>query len=258
MKNQSRNEAKCEKMKYVSKLGWLLISGAAAAVFAGHAAAEKAPLPRAKPAQSQGTTDSPPPLEASRDFETCLKALKEKGVEFTLTAPISAKVEGCGIGSPVRLSSVLRAGDQSAGGKISLPGNPALNCVFALQLVKWVSIVAAPLILVHTGSALKAVSTGPGYQCRRRNRAKTGKLSEHATGNAIDVTGFKTIEKKLIAVSKRASGSKSEQQFLTALGMTACGYFSTVLGPGSNAAHVTHFHFDHAKRGKDWNYRLCE
>jgi len=38
----------------------------------------------------------------------------------------------------------------------------------------------------------------------------------------------------------------------------ACGYFTTVLGPGANPAHDHHFHFDFKKRGKSYNYRICE
>jgi hypothetical protein len=38
----------------------------------------------------------------------------------------------------------------------------------------------------------------------------------------------------------------------------ACGYFTTVLGPGANAAHASHFHFDLAMRGKNGDHRICE
>jgi hypothetical protein len=39
---------------------------------------------------------------------------------------------------------------------------------------------------------------------------------------------------------------------------SACGYFTTVLGPGSNEAHKNHFHFDLALHGRSDNYRICE
>ena len=180
-------------------------------------------------------------------------ALKDAGVTFSQPSPVVGEQEGCGIAFPVKLSSV-RAGKV----EVKLPGAPVLNCAFALRLSRWVAGSAAPIIAYQTGSTLKAVATGPGYQCRRRNRSKTGKLSEHAVGNAIDITGFIAGDGARFAVEKRASGTKAEKQLLTALSTTGCGYFSTVLGPGSNAAHDTHFHFDHAKRGKNWNYRLCE
>ncbi len=43
-----------------------------------------------------------------------------------------------------------------------------------------------------------------------------------------------------------------------ALRMTACGYFTTVLGPGADAAHEAHFHFDFGIHGATPNYRICE
>ena len=39
---------------------------------------------------------------------------------------------------------------------------------------------------------------------------------------------------------------------------SACGYFTTVLGPGSNEAHKNHLHFDLALHGKSDNYRICQ
>jgi len=55
----------------------------------------------------------------------------------------------------------------------------------------------------------------------------------------------------------RESASPSFQ-VLRGLRATACGYFSTVLGPGTNQAHASHFHFDMAVHGKSQNYRICE
>ncbi len=51
------------------------------------------------------------------------------------------------------------------------------------------------------------------------------------------------------------SGGQSAVQ---ALRKSACEYFTTVLGPGANAAHEKHLHFDLAKRGKTGTYRICE
>jgi hypothetical protein len=40
--------------------------------------------------------------------------------------------------------------------------------------------------------------------------------------------------------------------------MTARGYFTTVLGPGTDPAHEAHFHFDSGLHGATPNYRICE
>jgi hypothetical protein len=40
--------------------------------------------------------------------------------------------------------------------------------------------------------------------------------------------------------------------------MTACGYFTTALGPGMDLAYEAHFHFDSGLHGATANYRICE
>ena len=61
-----------------------------------------------------------------------------------------------------------------------------------------------------------------------------------------------------VAVEKFRTGTSLEKLMLRALRMTSCGYFTTVLGPGANNAHKSHFHLDYGKHGRTWNYRICE
>ncbi len=226
-----------------------------------HAVHGQTPIPREKPKSSAPATAPVEPspnaqeeaaaLEASH--QACLTKLKAAGIAFSQPAAVASEQEGCGIPFPVQISAV-----RDGNAEIKLPGTPVLTCEFALRFSAWATNAAAPIIAVTSGAALSAIATGPGYQCRRRNRSKTGKVSEHALGNAIDISEFVLSNGTRIGIAKRANGNLREKRLLTTLGLTACGYFSTVLGPGSNAAHDTHFHFDHQKRGKDWNYRLCE
>ena len=71
------------------------------------------------------------------------------------------------------------------------------------------------------------------------------KISEHAKGNALDITGFGLSDNRSIQIMSELV--KSEQLALKALRTSACGYFTTVLGPGANPAHKHHFHFDFIK-----------
>jgi hypothetical protein len=45
----------------------------------------------------------------------------------------------------------------------------------------------------RTSADLRAVRTGPGYECRNRYGAATGKLSGHAVGKTLDAVGFNTF-----------------------------------------------------------------
>jgi hypothetical protein len=51
---------------------------------------------------------------------------------------------------------------------------------------------------------------------------------------------------------------KDPDPLVGALRMTACGYFTTVLGPGADPQHETHLHLDMLMHGGSANYRICE
>ena len=72
------------------------------------------------------------------------------------------------------------------------------------------------------------------------------KLSEHAFGNALDISSFTLSSGTTVAVEP-APPAKSAI-FLGKVRSAACGPFKTVLGPGSNADHAEHLHFDLAPR----------
>ena len=54
------------------------------------------------------------------------------------------------------------------------------------------------------------------------------------------------------------ASDKIDGALMKTLRTTACGYFTTILGPGSNDAHKEHFHFDIGLHGASANYRICE
>ena len=184
--------------------------------------------------------------------EICLAALGSIATVASTEAPVTDDA-GCVVENPVSLTAV---NGQSGG--IRMPSDMLNKCSFALQLTHWLSDVVNPLAKQHLGSAIIAVRSGPGFVCRRRNNQPTGKLSEHAFGNAIDIAGFKLENGGSFNVKQADSLPPSEALFLDALRKTACGYFTTVLGPGSNPAHATHLHLDMGIHGKTNNYRICE
>jgi hypothetical protein len=106
-----------------------------------------------------------------------------------------------------------------------------------------------------TVSPLPGSITGSTYVCRRRNNSATGKMSEHAIGNAIDIMSFEFKGRDPIPVSPRAGDGTVEEAFQRAVRGGACLHFTTVLGPGSNASHADHLHLDIIRRNR--GYRLC-
>lgn len=185
-------------------------------------------------------------------FDTCLGDLAKLGVEFVKMEPFKNE-DGCGISDPVKIMSV-----PARNSDITLGAQPQLSCKFALKFSIWLSDVGAPITENLTRSPLFSVATGPGFVCRHRNNDGSRKISEHAVGNAIDINSFGFANGEKLSVAAVIGGSAEEKRTLSALRIASCGFFTTVLGPGTNEAHSSHFHLDHGKHGRTWNYRICE
>lgn len=83
-------------------------------------------------------------------------------------------------------------------------------------------------------------------------------ISEHAFGNAIDIAGITLSNQRRIEITAASDPQDPDRRLLGVLRASACGYFSTVLGPGADEAHASHFHFDLGVHGTDDTYRICE
>jgi hypothetical protein len=182
----------------------------------------------------------------------CQDELRKLGAEFSIPAT-EVTAPACHVAAPVQLRSI-----STSLGAVDLPSGPILDCSFARQFLKWVTEIAAPVVAGLSESKLEALSTGPGFECRMRTGDSSGKISEHALGNAIDIDGLVLADGKRIEIPDVSSESHPNHRVLMALRRSACGYFTTVLGPGSNAAHESHYHFDLGKHGKNGDYRICE
>ncbi len=142
---------------------------------------------------------------------------------------------GCGIENAVRVTSV---------GGITLSQSSLMNCQTAQALNGWVSNAAVPAV-GKRGGGLTSLRVVAHYACRNRNNARSGRLSEHAKGNAIDLAGFGLADGGEITVLSDWGGGK-DGKILRELHSSACGPFGTVLGPKSDRHHQDHFHFDTA------------
>ena len=221
----------------------LAASGAAPAVGA------QAPKAHSPPPSPAPTGDAEPPLVSTSamdesDHAQCVSELASKKVVFE--QPKEATREGCRLSAPVSLTLVA-----TPFGDVSLPAKPSMLCSFGLKFTDWVRDVAAPLTFAYTGQKLAEIETGPGFACTARYDKPGALPSEHAKGDAIDVVSFVLADKRRVTV-------KDPDPLVGALRMTACGYFTTVLGPGADPQHETHLHLDMLMHGGTANYRICE
>lgn len=143
----------------------------------------------------------------------------------------------CGIRNPVAVTRV-------AGVDLSRPTR--MTCETAQALDKWVRRAALPEV-GRRGGGLERLQVAAGYACRTRNSRPGARISEHAKGNAIDISAFVLADGTRITVLEGWNGPRRDSRLLRRLHGAACGPFGTVLGPESDRFHRDHFHFDVAR-----------
>lgn len=139
---------------------------------------------------------------------------------------------GCGISDAFLVRS-------AAGIRLTQPAK--LNGATARTLDRWLRTEAIPAF-GNRGGGLEAIQVAAHYACRNVNSSRKGRLSEHAKGNAIDISAFILADGTRITVLDGWNGR--DGSVLRKLHKSACGPFSTVLGPNSDRFHKDHFHFD--------------
>jgi len=165
----------------------------------------------------------------------CRRRLQALGAKYE-NLPAESRDEGCSIPYPLSLKSL--------GEDIALSPDAVMNCAMAEAAARFASEVISPTAQEILGQRLKQISHASAYVCRARNG--TRKLSEHAFGNALDIGSFTLADGTTIAVEP--DPEEAAGRFLDKVRKVACGPFKTVLGPGSDADHDLHFHFDLAPR----------
>ncbi|WP_394886412.1 extensin family protein [Mesorhizobium sp. AaZ16] len=169
------------------------------------------------------------------DETACRARLRELGVAFE-ERPAQSDPAGCALPYPLALTKLSAT--------ISLEPEALMNCAMAEAAARFATDILSPAAKAEYGEELKSIGHASAYVCRPRNGGS--KLSEHAFGNALDIARF-TLSKGTAVDVKPAPGPKAAK-FLGAIRKAACGPFKTVLGPGSDADHALHFHFDLAPR----------
>ena len=175
----------------------------------------------------------------------CRAQLRRMGVTFR-DLPAIRDSAACGIEHPVEVSTLARG--------VALKPAATLNCQTALAVAQWLQDDAAPAARARYLSGIAEVQQMSSYSCRRIRGS--GQWSEHSTGNALDIGGFKLKNGRQITVEKPGLFAMRERGFLQAVRASACDDFTTVLGPGSDADHADHFHFD--LRARKSGYRHCD
>jgi hypothetical protein len=100
----------------------------------------------------------------------------------------------CGTPAPLLLRSVGEAE------KVVFDPAPEMNCRLASGIARFVETVLQPLAKDVLKSRVVKIVGASSYACRNIYNSPNLPLSEHATGNAVDVVGFVTADGRTITV----------------------------------------------------------
>lgn len=164
------------------------------------------------------------------DYPACKIALGNSGFEFEAVAD---KTSGtCPLTDQVLLHQSHYPYSQTV----------KATCPVIAALLIWEQHVVKPAAERHLSSPVASISHYGIFSCR--NIAGSSRRSQHASANAIDISGFTLENGQSISVLNDWDDMSEQGQFLREIRDGACGIFSTVLGPDYNNAHRDHFHLD--------------
>ncbi|MEO0720403.1 MAG: extensin family protein, partial [Pseudomonadota bacterium] len=151
--------------------------------------------------------------------------------------PLTGQWSACTVRGAVMVTS-------ASGVRINPPAK--LNCAMARRVAGWLGNGVQVAAQRGRGQRIVAVRSLGSYSCRRRNGLATGRLSEHARANALDIAAF-TFSDGLTVSVESGWRRPNEGRFLREVWRSACGPFGTVLGPDSDRFHYNHLHVDAAR-----------
>lgn len=133
-------------------------------------------MPQFPPAETPPWTEA----EVAAALKACLNAVAPLGADIETRPPV--RENACGLPAPIAVKKL--------GSGVELHPPPVVNCAVTAALHEWLTKVAQPAAREIFGSPIVRLTGAGGYACRNRNGAAAGPISEHAFGNAVDLSGF--------------------------------------------------------------------
>lgn len=189
-----------------------------------------------QPAASLAVPASGPALVG----EQCLADLDARGVRYRVAA-VPVSTGPCSVENPVQVTGAGVTWNQPA----------VMTCALADRVDRFLIEAVEPLARRYLRTKIARLDHFGAYSCRSVD-GMAGRWSEHASGRAIDVSGFLMKDGERISVEHdwRLGGPRGE--FLHAVAKRACDYFNVVLTPDSDKLHYNHLHLDIGR------WRLCQ
>ncbi|WP_025034514.1 extensin-like domain-containing protein [Bradyrhizobium sp. DOA9] len=136
----------------------------------------------------------------------------------------------------------------AAVGPVAIKPTATLACPIVSELDRWLADTVQPSAMRWFGVRVAEIKQISAYSCRGMNGNSRAHISEHAFGNALDISAFVLADGRRVTVKDGWRGMPEEQGFLRDVQAGACAHFTTVLAPGSNVFHYDHIHVDLMRR----------
>jgi hypothetical protein len=172
-----------------------------------------------------------PPKEAI-DRE-CLADLDRHDIAYTQVSSPEAQNSACHVNTAVRVETIEA--------RLSRPA--LMSCALASRLDRFEREAIEPLAERDLRRRIVGITHLGAYSCRG-NTGRSGELSQHAYGRAIDISGFRFSDGTTASIQYDWHGTGPAATFLHDVARNACRYFAVVLTPDSNRDHYNHFHLD--------------
>ena len=173
----------------------------------------------------------------SPEANQCMARLGQTGAQYS-SVPDRYVGQGCAVLGTVQLASL--PSDTST---LSVTNLGPVTCEVSQAFTGWAHYGVDRAARQILGSPVRSIETMGSFSCR--NVAGTDRRSGHATGEAIDVSGFVLEDGRRITVASGwYGGTDREREFLHTIQQSACKRFATVLSPDYNSAHHDHLHVE--------------
>jgi hypothetical protein len=196
--------------------------------------------PAAAPSRRPSVYDSPPPDDEDDVADAPTQAPSRQRPPQAQPPRVPPRVQS------VPLSP--RGQYTGAVGPVEIKPAATLACPIVSALDLWVANSVQPSARRWFGQPVTEIRQISAYSCRGMNAQQGARISEHAFGNALDISSFVLADGRRITVKNGWKGSPEEQGFLRDVQGAACEQFTTVLAPGSNRFHYDHIHVDLMRR----------
>lgn len=147
----------------------------------------------------------------------------------------------CGMTRPLQVTGMSQ-------GFVAVEPKATLACPIVANVEQWFEQAVQPAAFAWFGEPVVQVKQISAYSCRSMNGQRGASISEHAFGNALDISTFRLESGREVNFKQGWKGTPEERGFLRNIHAAACERFTTVLAPGADRFHYDHIHVDLMRR----------